>query len=312
MKRSLIDILVCPFCLPQERRLKEDIHDENRGDIISGELLCEHCGRSYPVHDGIAFLQPEHPDEKIPGNRYETGPLLSSYLWSHYSDILNEDEAHDAYMRWAGLMDKTPGICLDIGCAVGRFSFEMSRKNEFVIGIDNSISFVRAARDLMANRRKDVLLVEEGNLTREEILALPDQWELANVEFIVADALALPFCSGAFSALSSLNIVDKVPVPMKHLTEVNRTAREKGAQLLFSDPFSWSKDAAEEDEWLGGRIEGVYSGRGMDNITAILKGLNGNISPAWTIEKQGNVWWKIRSHRNYFELIRSCYLKAVR
>ncbi|MBN1625776.1 MAG: methyltransferase domain-containing protein [Deltaproteobacteria bacterium] len=312
MKRSLIDILVCPFCLPEERRLKEDIHDENHGDIISGELVCEHCGRSYPVHDSIAFLQPEHPDEKRRGNRYETGPLLSSYLWSHYSDILNEEGSHDSYIRWADLMDNTPGMCLDIGCAVGRFAFEMSRKSGFVIGIDNSISFIRAARELMINRRKDVLLVEEGNLTREETLTLPVEWELTNVEFIVADALALPFCSGAFSTLSSLNIVDKVPFPMKHLTEVNRTAQANGAQFLFSDPFSWSREAAEEEEWLGGRIEGNYSGWGMDNIIAILKGLNGNISPAWTIKDQGYVWWKIRSHHNYFELIRSCFIKAVR
>jgi len=312
MKRSLIDILICPFCLPRERRLSERTYDEDRGDIIRGELVCGHCGKVYPVHDGIAFLQPEHPEEKRPGNRYETGPLLSSYLWSHYSDILNEDESHDAYVHWTGLMDKIPGLCLDIGCAVGRFAFEMSRKSEFVIGIDNSISFVRAARDLMINRHRNILFIEEGNITREKTLVLPEEWDLANMEFIVADALALPFCSGAFSALSSLNIIDKVPVPMKHLTEMNRTAKVKGVQFLFSDPFSWSKDAAAEEEWLGGKIEGAYSGRGIDNVAAILEGAKGLISPAWTMESQGHVWWKIRAHRNYFELIRSCYLKAVR
>lgn len=312
MKSSLIDILVCPFCLPEERRLKEKIYDEDLGDIISGELICEYCGRVYPVHDGISFLQPEHPDEKRPGNRYETGPLLSSYLWSHYSDMLNEEDGHDAYIRWAGHMDKTPGKCLDIGCAVGRFAFEMSRKSEFVIGIDNSISFVKAARDLMINHRRKIPLVEEGNIIKEETLVLPEEWALSNVEFIVADALALPFCSGAFSAISSLNIIDKIPVPMKHLMELNRTAREKGAQFLFSDPFSWSKDSAEEEEWLGGKVEDPYSGKGMDNIIAILKGLKGNISPGWTIEKQGHVWWKIRAHNNYYELIRSCFLKAAR
>lgn len=312
MKRSLIDILVCPFCLPLEQRLYERAFDEDRGDIISGELFCERCGQVYPIHDGIAFLQPEHPEEKRPGNRYETDPVLSSYLWSHYCDMLNEEESHDAYVRWAGLMDKVPGICLDIGCAVGRFALEMSRKSGFVIGIDNSISFVRAARDLMVNRHREVLLVEEGNVTRSKILKFPEEWGLSNMEFIVADALALPFCSGAFSALSSLNILDKVPVPIKHLMEVNRTAQIKGAQFLFSDPFSWSRDSAEEEEWLGGRVEGSYSGRGTDNVAAILEGTKGDVSPAWTIESQGHVWWKIRAHRNYFELIRSCFLKAVR
>jgi 2-polyprenyl-3-methyl-5-hydroxy-6-metoxy-1,4-benzoquinol methylase len=34
-------------------------------------------------------------------------------------------------------------MALDIGSAVGRFAFEMSGKSEFVVGIDNSVSFIQ-------------------------------------------------------------------------------------------------------------------------------------------------------------------------
>jgi uncharacterized protein YbaR (Trm112 family) len=312
MRRRLIEILICPYCLPKERRLKEGIFNEIQGDIVEGELICGKCGKIYPIHEGIAFLQPEHTGEKNPGNRYETGPVISSYLWSHYGDLLKDEDASDAYLRWAGLMGKTSGFCLDIGSAVGRFTFEMSKKSGFVVGIDSSISFVRIARELMTNRRINISLIQEGKIMRDAMLILPQDWEIGNVEFIVADALALPFCSGAFSSLSSLNMIDKVPVPIRHLTEMNRAAKKKEAQLLFSDPFSWSEDVAKEEDWLGGKVNGTYSLRGMDNIIAILRGANASILPAWKIEEQGYIWWKIRAHNNYFELIRSCFVKAVR
>jgi len=221
-------------------------------------------------------------------------------------------EASDAYVQWSDLINKNSGFCLDIGSAVGRFSFEVSKKSDFVVGIDNSISFIRAARELMINRRKKISLLQEGYLTSEETLTIPEEWNIDNVEFVVGDALSLPFCSGAFSTLSSLNLLDKVPRPIKHFTEMNRVAQESGTQFLFSDPFSWSKEVAEQEDWLGGKINGNFSGKGMDNIISLLQGEQGFILPGWKIKQQGHVWWKIRTHVNHFELIRSCFVKAER
>ena len=60
--------------------------------------------------------------------------MVSSYLWSHYGDILGDPEASSAYAEWAGLMNGGAGMALDIGSAVGRFAFEMSRTRDFVVG----------------------------------------------------------------------------------------------------------------------------------------------------------------------------------
>jgi SAM-dependent methyltransferase len=313
MRNSLIDILICPHCLPDQNRLTEKRVSMDGDDIIEGELCCQKCGRRYPILDGIAFLEPGRSEYAMRENRYEKESVVSSYLWSHYADLLNDDEASDAYARWADLIDGiSPGLFLDIGASVGRFSFEMSKKSDFVIGIDNSVAFIRTARQLMKHHQKTITLLEEGLLLREETIRFPRDWHNGNVEFIVGDAQALPFRSDAFSALSSLNLVDKIPFPIKHLTEMNRVARQHGAQFVFSDPFSWSQDVAEEKNWLGGRNNGTFSGRGMDNVIALLKGQEGILRPPWEIEDQGHIWWKIRTHRNHFELIRSCFVKAHR
>jgi SAM-dependent methyltransferase len=312
MKKLLLDMLVCPSCLPEETSLRPTILVEQREDIIEGTLSCARCGGLYPIREGIAFLDPSAQREGKSVSKYETAPLVSSYLWSHYGDILGDTEASSAYSEWAGLMDGAYGMVLDLGAAVGRFTFEMGRKSDFVVGLDNSVAFVRAARELMVQGRKKVVLPEEGLLSREETVVLPDAWQTGKVEFIVGDALALPFRSNTFSALASLNLIDKVPLPLRHLQEMNRVARESQAQLLFSDPFSWSAEVAREEDWLGGRDHGPYSGRGLDNIISLLQGENPQLLPAWGMARRGHVWWKIRTHANHFELIRSCFVKVGR
>jgi len=313
MKKTLLQMLICPACLPDEYPLREKIVKETENDIVTGSLTCPRCSHVYAVQDGIASLSPPSGPGNVEANtRYESRQLLSSYLWSHYADLLNEENASTAYRDWAALMKPCPGAAVDMGAAVGRFSFEMTQKSDFVIGIDNSLSFIRTARKLMTDRQIPIPLLEEGNLTREIVFTLPESWDTGKVEFILGDALALPIKSGAISSLASLNLIDKVPVPIRHLKEMNRVAKKENAQFLFSDPFSWSAEVADEKDWLGGKRNGIYNGRGKDNIAALLQGKNHELLPEWRIMKQGHVWWTIRTHSNHFERIRSCYIHAER
>lgn len=312
MKELLLEMVVCPVCLPDEIGLAADIIERERGEITEGDLACPGCGGSYPIREGIALLAPPAPAGGAAAAKYESAPAAASYLWSHYGDLLGDPEASPAYREWAGLLSGNSGLALDIGSAVGRFGFEMSRTHDFVIGVDSSVSFVRIARELMIHGRKPVALPEEGFLTRGETVVLPPAWRTARVEFIVADALALPFRSGLFSTVAALNVADKVPLPLKHLQEANRVACEREARLLFSDPFSWSAEIAREEDWLGGKEHGPYAGRGIDNVIALLAGKNRLLLPSWRIARRGHVWWKIRSHANRFELIRSLFVTAER
>ena len=125
-------------------------------------------------------------------------------------------------------------------------------------------------------------------------------------------ALALPFRANSVASLSSLNLIDKIPRPMAHLEEMNRVTQNAGAQFLLSDPFSWSEEAAREKDWLGGKIDGPYAGNGLDNVITLLNGNQHHLRPGWQVETHGHVWWKIRTHANHFEEIRSCYVKAGR
>jgi hypothetical protein len=139
----------------------------------------------------LAFLNPDHPAPSQAQKRYETLPVLSSCLWSHYADLLKDEHATDAYTRWAELMRSSSGACLDTGSAVGRFSFQMAKKFDFVAGIDNAVSFIRTSRELMIHRGADLALPEEGVLTRQETLTFPEDWNTDNIDFIGGAALSV-------------------------------------------------------------------------------------------------------------------------
>ena len=313
MKKKILEMLVCPSCLPEEHALDPRIRKEDEDDILEGILSCLHCGSKYAIQNGIAFLDPgSHQKEQAKVSKYEAAPVVSSYLWSHYGDLLKDENASEAYQDWSEQMGLLPGFALDAGSAVGRFTFELSRKSDFAIGIDNSISFIRTARELMLRREKEFELLQEGLVTQKKTVTMPEGWKSQNTEFLVADAQKLPFKSGSFSSLASLNLVDKLPEPLEHLKEMNRVAKSKQSQFLFSDPFSWSEEVTGPGNWLGGTHEGPYSGDGIKNVRAILSGRDNGLGPQWNIEKVGHVWWKIRTHQNHFELIRSCFIKAKR
>jgi hypothetical protein len=160
--------------------------------------------------------------------------------------------------------------------------------------------------------QKTFSIQAEGLITEVMEITLPEKWKRDSVEFVVADAQALPFRSDLFSGAASLNLADKLPSPKTHLEEMNRVCRKAGAEFLFSDPFSWSADITPPEQWLGGTVQGPHAGKGMDNIQAILRGERDGCAPPWRIAEEGRVWWKIRNHRNHFELIRSCFVRALR
>ncbi len=312
MKKFLIEFLICPACLPDEISLKLNADETKDEDILYGVLSCKKCGARYRIEDGVAVLISDYNWRLDLKNKYEQPKVVSSYLWSHYGDLLSDKEWLPAYPEWAKLMEISKGFSLDIGCAVGRFTFEMAKKSDFSIGFDLSFAFINTARELMKRGRLNFEITEEGNIVTPVEIVLPDSMRLNNLDFIVADALNIPFPQGVFTKVSSLNVIDKVSKPLRHLKEMNRVSANMNAEILISDPFSWSEEVAPVSEWLGGKTEGEFKGFGIDNVTKILEGYGNHLSPEWKVKEKGLINWKIRNHRNHSELIKSLYIKAIR
>ena len=314
MKNFLLPHLICPACLPVEVPLEATVNRVIADDIITGELSCKKCRRRFQIKNGIAILLAEPNASSAGGQlRYEESAMTERYLWSHYGDLLGLDTFEDTSTQWASTLSSHPSLpSFDAGCSVGRITFEMAGRSSFAVGCDLSHGFIKMARHLAQKREITFSLPLEGNLREAFTLTLSDSLRSDNVEFVVADALRIPFASSSFHQVASLNLLDRVSYPLAHLFEMNRVAQNDGASFLFADPFSWSSNVTPEEFWLGGTTTGPYQGRGLDNVTSLLEGKGKILKPSWIISRSGTISWNMRTHCNHSEVIRSQYLVATR
>lgn len=307
--------LVCPECLGHEISLDLDIKEEVEDDILEGELSCPACKRKYPIHKGVAVILPDKTMPVISDpSGYNSRQMLSSYLWSHFCDLLKDPEATEAYRVWSSFFRTSDGPALDIGCAVGRLSFELSQTHSRVIGIDTSIAFIEKARELMHKKELEFDLIIEGLITEKRSCNFNDGWNFDRVDFIVADALALPFPGNSFSTVTSINVLEKVSIPLRHLTDINRVLSKNKSTFIFSDPFSWDESVSSPEQWLGGVISSNGDGkrRGIDNVIRYMEGKDDIFNPPMVITEKGSVAWKIRKTENLWEHITSQFIVGTR
>ncbi len=313
MKKWLQEHLICPECRETANPLILKIVRETDQDVLEGKLVCENCGSDYAIHEGIAILVPKQTLPHVHGHSgYNSQAMLSAYLWSHYSEFFNGPDATDAYKIWASCFKEQREWAIDIGCSVGRLSFELSRTHQRVIGLDTSFSFVKKAQELLYEKQVRFDLIIEGQITEERKCDLDLGYQFDAVDFIVADAMALPFRTGLFDTAASVNILEKVPHPANHLREVNRVLNPDRASFLFSDPFSWDESVSDPGLWLSGLTKGEFQGRGMDNMCRIMEGAHGVFEPPFRLTQKGDVLWKIRKTQNLWEYITSQFIIGTR
>ena len=309
MKKWVTDKLICPQCLDAEMALNLTVRDAKADDVMDGEMTCPRCGGIYPIQNGVAILLPETTRDILSDNGgYNAPGMLSAYLWSHFGDLLGDPDATQAYRVWSSGFKPTSGDALDVGCAVGRLSFDLAATHDHVIGLDTSIAFIRKAREILAKKQLSFDLIVEGHITEPRTFRFDESQDFTNVDFIVADALALPFRERAFATTAAINLLEKVPDPLKHLTEINRVLQDRSAMFLFSDPFSWDEAVSSPERWLSGNGNAQYSARGIDTMRRMFAGEFGVFDPPLGIAEDGNVAWKIRKTENLWEHITSQYL----
>lgn len=201
-------------------------------------------------------------------NIYETDRLLAEYLLFHYAEpaevlpyAFGPREALGYPVRCVTEcldVSQLPATsrALDLGCAVGRSTFELARHCHEAIGIDYSRNFIEAANALKARGELPYARRDEGDLTTPLIARPPVGIDPSRVAFETGDAQSLRSGLGQFDVVLMANLIDRLATPQRCLAQLPALVRP-GGQLIITSPYTWLEEFTARDQWLGGRQDGA-------------------------------------------------------
>lgn len=211
------------------------------------------------------------------GNPYEEEKSLNEYLGMHYGNpvrlvsfpggpqidsvALNyPTRCAQACVHLFKEQFKTPegavsaGVplrALDVGCAVGRSTFELARVFIDVVGVDYSRSFIKAALQLRQRGSIEFPMFEEGDIFVKEVAQVDPSIDTTRTTFIHGDACELPLDLGQFGVVLAANLLCRLPKPIAFLERL-RTLIVPGGFLVMPSPYTWLEQYTEKKNWIGG------------------------------------------------------------
>lgn len=232
-------------------------------------------------------------------NPYESASYLSDYLLFHFGKPRElcpwtsaPKVAFDFHRRIVDQMVVGKGgRALDLGCAVGRVSFELSKRFDEVIGIDKSRAFIRAATRMAKRRSCSFQVADEGGLSSHRTVRLPAGSRPGRVRFEVGDAQKLRSGLGAFDLVVMANLIDRLPEPMKCFRKLPSLVNP-GGLLVITSPYSWLEQYTSKRRWLGRGRRGT-----------MLEALRKLLAPHFKLAKRRDLPFLIREHRRKYEFV---------
>ena len=197
-------------------------------------------------------------------NPYETETLVREYLLFHYGtadEVLPWSEGPHSALDFAqrvvreglarvGEPEVTRGRALDIGCAVGRSSFELAREFGEVLGVDYSGAFIAAAQQLAETGERPYAITEVGTIVRPAVARVPAGIDRGRVRFVEGDAQAPDPAWGTIDLVLAANLLCRLPDPRRFLAALSSLVRPGGA-VIISSPQTWLEAWTPQEHWLG-------------------------------------------------------------
>jgi len=212
--------------------------------------------RHFFQHAGFRYVEAAHPIQ-VNDLDYESDTQVSQYSEFHYGDrYFNVENFAKASAQYciSHMPANKGGKALDLGCAVGRSSFELAHYFDHVDGIDFSARFIKTAVAMQEQGEIRYSLIDEGELTsfKARKLAFLGLADVASkVHFSQGDACNLKPLFTGYDLIFMGNLLDRVYSPRKVLDDITNRLNSGGI-LVIASPFTWLEEYTERSEWLGG------------------------------------------------------------
>ncbi len=213
--------------------------------------------RHFYQHAGFRYICGEVTEKPNANNPYETDQLIAQYLDFHYNkNPLGIENLATAAITISLQHIELPkhSKALDIGCAVGRASFEWAKYVDHVDGIDFSARFIQHAHTLQQKGHTDYAKRQEGDLTQHKHISLNKLYpnkKFDHVSFSQGDATNLKPLYTNYDIIYASNLLDRLSHPKQFLHHILSRLKPNGYLILLS-PYTWLEEYTEKEHWLGG------------------------------------------------------------
>lgn len=231
MYESSLKYLKCPRC-GTSLELKKLLESS---EIEEGFLYCKKCELDFPIISRIAILWDNFSNyisarKILSGRLYRlaTTKTMKSFLKSSFSNVKFKEDRTYLEDRWTRIYQNNkkskfystinrhirsfPSLKLGIeyGCSIGIITSQMSKKCNYVFGIDRSFSALQEAKKL--NKK--------------------------NTDFVIADAFSNIFGKLNFELVVALNVLEMLE-PITLLKKISHQI--SNGTVIISDPYDFDR-----------------------------------------------------------------------
>ncbi|MBF7071188.1 5-histidylcysteine sulfoxide synthase [Aliarcobacter butzleri] len=199
-------------------------------------------------HAGFRYVKSSNEYKtQLNNNFYESDESISSYcdlyygkdnLYTNYVDLLRP------YLK-----DLKNSKALDLGCCVGRTSFELAKIYDEVLGIDFSANYINIGVKLKLYDFVNYKIKKEDKTFEERAISLKD-FDLEKVKdkvsFMQGDACNLKEIYKDFDLIFYSSLLDKLYYPKKFLEDVSRRINKNGF-FVFLSSHNWFNEHINEN-----------------------------------------------------------------
>jgi putative 4-mercaptohistidine N1-methyltranferase len=207
--------------------------------------------------------------------KYHSDSAVSQYCEAHYGEDtfgVANFPGEMARLCVAKLEGKPKSSALDLGCAVGRASFELARSFERVTAVDLSSRFIAIARRIQKTGKLCYQRQEEGDLISDYKVSLADFNLLdtaSRVTFIQGNALQLDEQLCGYDLVLLSNLIDRCPEPRRLLSKIHSRV-VMGGLLVIASPYDWRDVYTSHKKWLGSFFRAGAPYTSLEGLTKIL------------------------------------------
>ena len=229
--------------------------------------------RHFYQHAGFRYIESNY-EEKVVTDYYTSDSIISQYChfgWGENRLGVENYPSVCASIALEMMKDKPRKKAFDIGCAIGRSSFELARGFEEVIGVDFSARFIQEAEVLKQNGVLRYTVPTEGELESFHEIKLSNynlENERDKVTFWQADACNLKLIYKDFDLIFGGNLIDRLYDPQKFLDSLASRLNDGGI-LILTSPYTWQEESTPKEKWIGGYKrdgENVTTLQGLEEI----------------------------------------------